>query len=168
VLTQSFRFLSLVFTALIFGSAFCHVLEMPMKLAMAGADYMVVQQIYATFGPIGALLEPAAILSTAALAFLVRKRRSFIPALVAAVAMVVALLVWVAVVSPVNPHWAAAGPHTVPPNFESLRIRWEWGHAAHAALLFVAFLATVVSVLVDIPPHAVTVEARRPAAGRAA
>lgn len=37
MLTQSFRFVSLVFTALILGGAFCHVLEMPLKLAMAGA-----------------------------------------------------------------------------------------------------------------------------------
>jgi hypothetical protein len=154
VLTQSLRFLSLVFTALIMGSAFCHVLEMPIKLAMAGSDYMVV------FGPVGAVLEPAAILSSAALAFLVRNRRSFVPAVVGTLALVTALLVWVAVVSPVNPHWAAAGPDTVPPRFESLRARWEWGHTAHAALLFVSFLALVVSVLEDIPRRAVA-EARR-------
>jgi hypothetical protein len=161
MLTQSFRFVSLVFSALILGGAFCHVLEMPLKLAMAGADYMVVQQIYGAFGPVGMVLEPAAILSSVALAFLVRRRRSFVPALVGAVALVAALLVWATVVSPVNPHWAAAGPGTVPPDFAALRARWEWGHAAHAALLFLAFLALVVSVLVEVPRHAVAAEARR-------
>jgi hypothetical protein len=168
VLTQSFRFLSLVFTALIMGSAFCHVLEMPIKLAMAGADYLVVQRIYGAFGPVGAVLEPAAILSSAALAFLVRRRRSFVPALAGTLALVTALLVWAAVVSPVNPHWAAAGPDRVPLDFESLRARWEWGHVAHAALLFVAFLALVVSVLVDVSPRAAAARGRRAAAARAA
>ena len=168
VLTQGFRFLSVVFTALILGSAFCHVLEMPLKLAMSGADYMVVQQIYGAFGPVGAVLEPAAILSSAALAFLVRKRPSFIPALVGALALVTALLVWAAVVSPVNPRWAAAGPGTVPPDFAALRARWEWGHAAHASLLFVGFLALVVSVLVEIPRRPVAAAARHRAAERAA
>jgi hypothetical protein len=135
---------------------------MPIKLTMAGADYMVVQQIYGAFGPVGMVLEPAAILSSVALAFLVRRRRSFVPALVGAVALVAALLVWAAVVSPVNPHWAAAGPGTVPSDFTALRTRWEWGHAAHAALLFLAFLALVVSVLVEIPRRAtVAAETRR-------
>lgn len=164
MLTQSFRFLSLLFTALIMGSALCHVLEMPLKLAMAGADYMVVQQIYGAFGPVGAVLEPAAILSSAALAFLVRTRRSFIPAVIGTLALVTALLVWAVVVSPVNAHWAVAGPRTVPPDFASLRARWKWGHTAHAALLLVSFLALVVSVLVEIPRRAVAAEA----CGRAA
>lgn len=164
MLTQSFRFLSLLFTALIMGSALCHVLEMPLKLAMAGADYMVVQQIYGALGPVGAVLEPAAILSSAALAFLVRTRRSFIPAVIGTLALVTALLVWAVVVSPVNAHWAAAGPRTVPPDFASLRARWKWGHTAHAALLLVSFLALVVSVLVEIPRRAVAAEA----CGRAA
>jgi hypothetical protein len=167
VLTQSVRLLSLVFTALILGGAFCHVLEMPVKLTLAGAEYMVVQQIYGAFGPVGAVLEPAAILSSAALAFLVRGRRSFVPAIAGTVALTAALLLWFLVVSPVNAHWAAAGPGAVPPEFESLRARWEWGHAAHAALLFVAFLALAVSVLLEIPPRA-AVRARRSTAERAA
>jgi Domain of unknown function (DUF1772) len=168
VVTQSLRFLSLVCTALILGGAFCHVLEMPIKLGLSGADYMIVQQIYGTFGPVGSILEPAAIISTAALAFVVRGRRSFGPAVVAAVTLVVALIAWVAVVNPVNPHWAAAGPTTVPPEFEALRRRWEWGHATHAALLFVAFVATVVSVLVELPTRALAADARRARAERVA
>lgn len=159
MLTQSVPFVSVAFSALILGGAFCHVLEMPVKMAMAGADYMIVQQIYGGFGPVGAVLEPGAILSAAALAFLLRGRRSFIPALTGAIALAVALLVWVAVVSPVNPQWAAAGTTSVPPNFESLRARWEWGHAIHAGLLFLAFLSLVVSMLLDIPARASAVEA---------
>jgi hypothetical protein len=161
MLIQSVRLMSLVFGALILGGAFCHVLEMPIKLSMAGVEYTVVQQIYGAFGPVGAVLEPAAIISTVALAFLVRRRRSFVPALTAAVTLVVALLVWASVVSPVNPHWAATPPGAVPPNFDALRARWEWGHAAHAALLFLSFVALVVSVLVEIPRHPVAARVPR-------
>jgi hypothetical protein len=161
MLTQSVRLLSLTFSALILGGAFCHVLEMPVKLTLPGAEYTVVQQIYGAFGPVGAVLEPAAILSAATLAFLVRRRRSFVPALVGAVTLVTALLVWAAVVNPVNPHWAAAAPGSVPADFVALRTRWEWGHAAHAALLFLAFVALVVSVLVEIPRRPAAAAARR-------
>lgn len=89
------------------------------------------------------------------------------PALTGAVALAAALLLWFVVVSPVNAHWAAAGPGTVPPAFESPRARLKWGHAAHAALLFVAFLALVVFVLVEITSRAVA-RAHRSAAERAA
>jgi hypothetical protein len=160
MLIQSVRLLSLVFTALILGGAFCHVLEMPVKLTLPGAQYTVVQQVYGAFGPAGAVLEPAAILSAMTLAFLVRRHRSFVPAMVGAVTLVAALLVWATVVSPVNPHWASTAPGTVPPDFLALRARWEWGHAAHAALLFLAFVALVVSVLVEIPHRSLAAQVR--------
>jgi hypothetical protein len=152
VIFQVVRLLSLSFTALILGGVFCHVLEMPVKMTLAPSDYMIVQQIYSTFGPIGAVLEPAAILCATALAWLVRGRRAFAPALVGGLCLVASLMLWVAIVSPVNPHWAAAAQaQTVPDNFESLRSRWEWGHAIHACGLFAGFVALVVSVLVEIP-----------------
>jgi hypothetical protein len=168
MLTQGFRFLALTLTALIFAAAFAHVLEMPAKLAMSPVDYLVVQQIYTSFGPVGSVLEPAAIVSAAVLALLLRRRPSFVPALVGALALVVGLLVWVAVVNPVNAQWAAVVPGTVPEGFEGLRLRWEWGHAVHAALLFLGFVAVVVAVLLDVPVRAVAAAADRVVEERAA
>jgi len=87
------------------------------------------------------------------LAFLVRRGRAFRPALVGALCLVAALLIWAAIVNPVNEHWAqwqAAGARAVPDNFESLRLRWEWGHAARAALVLVGFVSLVIAALADM------------------
>ena len=66
MLTQSVRLLSLTFSALILGGAFCHVLEMPVKLMLPGAEYTVVQQIYGAFGPVGAVRASAGCLDVEA------------------------------------------------------------------------------------------------------
>jgi hypothetical protein len=58
---------------------------------------------------------------------------------------------WFALVSPVNAFWAAATPATPPPDWQTLRARWEFGHAVHAGLLFAGFTALLVSILVDSP-----------------
>ena len=98
-----------------------------------------------------------------------RGRRAFTPALVGALCLAAALLLWVAIVSPVNPHWsAAAQAQTVPDDFQSLRNRWEWGHAIHAGVLFLGFVALVVSVLAEVPRRAGMAAASRPSARRVA
>jgi hypothetical protein len=155
-MVTTFRFLALVLTALILGGAFCHVLELPVKMTLDPADYIVVQQIYGGFGPVGAVLEPGAIAASIVLAFLRRRRRGFGAAVIGVLFLLAALASWAVVVNPVNAHWAAAGPHSVPPDFESLRARWEYGHALHAALLFAAFVSVVVSVLAATRPAAAT------------
>lgn len=155
-MVATFRFLALVLTALILGGAFCHVLELPVKMTLDPADYMVVQQIYGAFGPVGAVLEPGAIAATVVLAFLLRRRPGRGAAAIGALFLLAALASWAVVVNPVNAHWAAAGPDSVPPDFESLRARWEYGHALHAALLFAAFVSLVVSVLAATRPPVAT------------
>lgn len=124
---------------------------MPAKLALAPNDYLIVQQIYGAFGAVGALVEPAAVIAAIVLTFLVRRRRrAFVPALIGALCLVTALLIWVAVVNPANAQWQAAGAADVPANFDSLRMRWEWGHAVRAALIWAGFVSLVVAVLTDM------------------
>jgi len=43
-------------------------------MKLGGHEYMMVQQIYTTFGPAASVLEPGAIVVSAVLAFLVRRR----------------------------------------------------------------------------------------------
>jgi hypothetical protein len=152
---QAFRFLSVVLAGLLLGPTLGHLLEMPVKLGLPATDYVIVQRIYGAFGLFGAVVEPAAIVAAGALTFLVRGRRAFRPALVGALCLVAALLVWVAVVNPVNPSWATASPSMVPPNFESLRLQWEWGHAVRTALVLAGFVSLVVAVLADMASVAV-------------
>ena len=148
--SQALRFMSLVLTGLALGLAVAHALEMPAKLQLPPHDYLIVQQIYSAFGAVGALLEPAAVVCAFALAFLARRGRAFRPAMAGALCLVAALLIWVAIVNPVNAHWQAAGSADVPGNFESLRMRWEWGHAARAALVLAGFISVIIAVLTDM------------------
>ena len=159
-MVQASRFLALVLTALAMAPAYAHVLEMPAKLGLAPPEYLTVQQIYRGFGAIGAVVEPAAVAAAIVLAFLVRGRRAFVPAATGALCLIAALLIWVAVVSPVNAAWQAASPAALPEGFESLRMRWEWGHAARAALLVPGFVALVVAVLADMSGVAAVVVKR--------
>ena len=150
LVSQVFRFLSLVLTGVVLALALPHALEMPAKLALAPNDYLIVQQIYGAFGAVGALVEPAALIAAIVLSFLARRRRAFVPALIGALCLVTALLIWVAVVNPANAQWQAAGAADVPENFDSLRMRWEWGHAVRAALICAGFVSLVVAVLTDM------------------
>ena len=155
VVSQVFRFLSVVLAGLALSLAVSHALEMPAKLRLPAHDYLIVQQIYAAFGAAGAILEPAAVVCAFVLAFLVRGGRALRPALAGALCLTAALLIWVAIVNPVNTQWQAAGALNVPDNFESLRMRWEWGHAARAALILAGFVALVIAVLTDMSAAAV-------------
>jgi hypothetical protein len=150
VVSQTFRFLTLVLTALALALTLAHALEMPAKLHLPPNEYVIVQRIYSTFGALGAIVEPAAVACAVVLAFLVRRGRAYSPALVGALCLVAALLIWVAIVNPANAHWQTATAGSVPENFESLRLRWEWGHAARAALVLAGYVCLVLAVLTDM------------------
>src|SRR5207244_4132087 len=80
-------------------------------MKLGGHEYMMVQQIYTTFGPAASVLAPGAIVVSAVLAFLVRRRwPPFALTFGAAVALAAALGVWGALVYPVNQRWAELPP----------------------------------------------------------
>ena len=146
------RFVSLFLVALIFGLAFCHVMEMPGKLRLNGREWLVVQQnLYIAFGaPIGTGIEVASILTTWLLVLLVRNRRSALYwTVAAAVCVSVGLVEWFAVVAPINAIFSAWTPGAIPADWTRLRGRWEMGHAIHAALFGLGFTALVIAVLAE-------------------
>lgn len=146
--SQLFRFLAIVLTGLALSLVAAHVVEMPAKLRLPSNEYLMVQKIYAVFPAVEAIVEPAAVACAIVLAFLARRGRAVRPAMVGALCLVASLLIWVAIVNPVNPQWRFVG--SVPDNVESLRMRWEWGHAARAALVLAGFVSLVIAVLVDM------------------
>jgi hypothetical protein len=78
MLVKSWRFITLILSALVMGMAFCHALELPAKMQYSAAQYITTQNsLYVALGPpnIGAAIEVAAPLMTIALAILVHKRR---------------------------------------------------------------------------------------------
>jgi hypothetical protein len=129
--------------ALILGLAFAHVMELPGKLRLDGPAWLTVQQnLYIGFGPLAAVVEPLAILSTWVLVLMFRRRRSERRlALLAAICTTSGLLVWAGLVAPMNTLLNGWTPATLPPNWTACRDQWELGHIIHAALFGVAFLA---------------------------
>jgi hypothetical protein len=76
--------LSLTLAALLMGTSFAHVLEMPAKLRYDGPLWLQVQHsLYRVYGSIGGAIEVAAIVAAAILAVVLRDWR---PALIAALA----------------------------------------------------------------------------------
>lgn len=144
------RFMSLLLTALVAGLTFCHLLELPNKLAMPAETWLAVQQhLYNMFGPVGGPMEVGALLFTLAAALLVRRRQpaAFAPTLLAFCCILAALVVWFTVVNPVNLRvngWTAA---SLPGDWIAARAQWEYGHAASFALLLVALGALIFAAL---------------------
>jgi hypothetical protein len=152
VVVKVLRFVSLLSVALIFGLAFCDVMEMPGKLRLSGAEWLVVQQnLYIASGvPIGAAIEVASILTTWLLAFVVWDRR---PAsywtLAAAICVSVGLAEWFVIVRPMNAILSAWTSGALPADWTRVRDRWELGHAIHAALFGLGFSALVIALLAE-------------------
>lgn len=164
MLMRTWRFLAVLLAALSTGASWCHVLELPAKLAWDGPLYVAVQNeppgLYLGFGTVGAAVEVAAVLGVAGLAFLVRRRR---PAsrltLAAAAALGAALLLWWLRIAPANAVMAAWTPDTVPADWLRWRDQWEYTHAANFVLKLVALGALVASVLAETPTAAVPASA---------
>ena len=105
MLIRIWRFPTLVLTALLTGITFCHVLEMPAKLQYAAPMYLTLHRtLYVAFGPpnVGVFVEIGAILSSAVLVLLVRRRPGFWPTLIGAGCLLMGLLAYFALVEPAN------------------------------------------------------------------
>jgi hypothetical protein len=129
--------LTLVALGLIPGGA--HLLELPVKINYAPVLYAdVTSTLYRWFGLVGGVIQVGALLITCTVAY-TRRKSSQAPLLWAsAVALLVSIALWAALVQPVNASWATVigGPDYVA-TYEQLRTRWEFGHVA----AFCAWLA---------------------------
>src|SRR5919108_5419868 len=106
MLLKTWYFITISLAALLMGTTFCHVLEMPPKMHYPAALYLTLHRtLYRTFGTFpGPFIEIGSILAAAVLSLFVRDHRpAFYLSLLAAVCLVAAFFgVWVAVIAPVN------------------------------------------------------------------
>jgi len=140
------RLLALALAALILVPAGAHVFELPGKIGLERDAYFTVQGIYRGWALFGVAIA-AALLADAALFFAERRRDPAAArwALAAAVLVAAGLAVFFIWVFPAN---QATANWTAPPaNWEALRRQWEYGHAANAAILCAAFLATAMATV---------------------
>ena len=134
---------AVLLTALCLVPAGAHFFALPNKIDLSRDTYFIVQHTYQGWALFGAVVF-AAIAANVALGFALR--RAALPAWpgFAAAALVAATLVvffiWVFPGNQATANWTA-----MPENWEALRTRWEYGHAASAVLTFLALGATTVA-----------------------
>ena len=154
MLITIWRFVTLLLVALLTGLAFAHVLERPAKMLYDANLYVTVQKtLYVAWGPpnVGGILEPAAIVATIILVFLMPARTpAFWLSLGAATVLLLAFpVVFFLLVAPANEAFRAATPSAIPPNWIELRVSWERGHTIRFALQLVALSLLILSVLLE-------------------
>ncbi len=141
---NGFALATLAPVVLVFSMLLAHVLEIPGKMRLDGADWLTVQQhLYIAFAPAGAVGEIASILLAWALFFRLRQTAGRGQALAAALCVSAALALWFILVAPMNARlngWTAA---SLPADWTATRNRWEAGHAL-AFLLYAAALLLLV------------------------
>jgi hypothetical protein len=153
------RFVAVMLAALTLGMGFCHLMQLPAR--MGWDQYLWVGStvqggLYNTFGSVGALIDVAAAIALALLAYFVREhgRPGFRLALAAALLFALALVLWWVLVYPVNVELAKWVNGPVPADWTEYRSRWEWGHAIISLLELAGFAALIALVLTDTSPQA--------------
>jgi hypothetical protein len=158
------RFLAILLTALSMGLSVCHLLEMPVRLNFDPELWVrvtVFEGAFRYFGSIGAIFEVGSVLMAIALSFLVRSRGSmiFYLTLGGALCLVLALASWILFVATANAELARWLVNPIPPDFQSWRRQWEYGHAANAFIKIIGFCLLLLSVIIETPKTKLSNEA---------
>ena len=146
------QFFSVFFTSLALAPSLGHLLELPNKIGLSGADYFTVQQIYRGWALLGIVVF-GSLLATLALSVMLRKhnRRKFALALSAFLCIAATQVVFWLVTFPANQQ---TGNWTVmPANWMTLRMQWEYSYAASAVLNLVALVALMLCILAQNKRH---------------
>lgn len=140
------RMIALVLTVFALIPSAAHLFESPAKIALDESAYFAAQRLYSGWAYFG-----LPIVGAAAANFLLSHRERAADAasarwaLASGVLVLLSLAVFFVFVLPANQathNWTAPTE-----DWSSLRIRWEYGHAAGAILMFCAFLATCMATV---------------------
>jgi hypothetical protein len=140
--TNTVWVLSLILATLAMMPAAAHVLELPNKIGLSGIEYLTVQRLYRGWA-LARLIVAAALGSMLVLLFMVRELpTAFALAWVAFLCLAGTQLVFWIFTQPVNR--VTANWTFLPGDWSELRRRWEYSHAASAALNLAALIALIV------------------------
>lgn len=143
------HFLALILTALALVPAGAHLFALINKIGLPQDRYFIVQGIYRGWSLLGTILI-AALVANLAVALLTRQQRlTFWLAIGATAGLTVALAVFFIWTYPANR--ATANWTVAPTDWAALRQRWEYSHAASAALIFSALCCTSLSAVIGRP-----------------
>lgn len=143
---------SLLLAALSLGPSFAHVLEAPLRLFVWAPELWreatVFNGQFALFAKVGGPLDVTTILAACFLSYLLANERpAFWFALAGAAFFAGGLAAWFTLVAPANAILATWKPGPIPPDFEAIRLRWETGHMAVAALKVLGFGSISIALL---------------------
>jgi hypothetical protein len=138
-------FLAVLLTALALIPGGAHVLELPNKLGLSGADYLVVQASYRGWWMLGFLFV-AAFVANASLAIAARDNSTpflfAVGALFAVAAALAIFFVWTYPVNRVTENWTR-----LPSEWRAMRNQWEYSHAAAAAVMVLALSCSILAAI---------------------
>jgi hypothetical protein len=135
-------FSALLLTALLLGTTFAHVLEMPAKLRVPGSLWVKFQHtLYRSFATVGGFVEVGAIVITAALAYTVRDHEVSLSYVGAALSLqsLAFFAVGLGITNPVNARTAGWSAHALPDDWMHWRNLWEYSHLIRFVLHALAF-----------------------------
>ena len=143
-------FIALLATALAFGAAVAHALELPNKIGLGRDQYFTVQRAYDGWAQLAYVLA-VQFLALVTLAFLSRGMTTvFWFVIVAILCLVGAQVIFWVYTYPAN---VATQNWTVPPaDWETLRTQWEYSHLAGAVFQLGSMISLFVAAL-SLPSH---------------
>ena len=146
MLLRTVRFFAVILTALALVPTGAHFFELPNKIRLSQEQYFTVQGIYRSWALFGFVLL-GAIGANLVHAILNRhEQRAFWFALLAFLLMLASFAIFFTWTYPANQatsNWTVA-----PTNWASVRLQWEYSHAANAVMTFLALCAVTASLLV--------------------
>jgi len=146
--------------------AAAHALELPNKIGLSGMEYLTVQRLYRGWA-FARLIVAAALASMLVLLFMVRELPpAFALAWVSFLCLAGTQLVFWIFPPPVNR--VTANWTFLPGDWSELRRRWEYSHAASAALNLAALVALIVCLFWTNEMQTFEIQAAQPGYDNAA
>lgn len=138
-------FIAIAATALALGGALAHAYELANKIDLGREDYFVVQRIYDGWNRL-AYVHAVQLTGIVAIIFLHRRQAAVLwPSVVALGGWITSQAIFWIWTYPANQ--ATANWTQQPPNWEALRVSWEYSHAAGAAFQLLAMIALILALL---------------------
>lgn len=139
------RLLAILLVAICLVPAGTHLFEMPHKIELPPAQYMIVQGIYAGWALFGIPILAALILTGVHTWMVRRNPAAFALSLAAFLCLVATQVIFWSFTYPMNV--ASDNWTQMPEHFEAARRQWEYSHAVNAVITFLALIAIILSAL---------------------
>ena len=149
---KALQLMAVLTTALLLGTTFAPVLEMPSKLALSASEWWTVQDtLVRPCVAVGGPLEVfAVVINLSVLAAALSRPQQLVLAAGSALCLVLAFAVWVVFTEPVNVQVLQWTHTTLPHDWNQLREQWEFSQLIRF-LLHLTGLVLLASSLLNLP-----------------